>query len=46
MQLIEIKIIGIALAISGIIAAMNSNYEAAAFLFLLTFVYGVVSCAE
>lgn len=46
MQLIEIKIIGLVLAISGIIAAMNSNYEAAAFFFILAFIYGVVSCAE
>jgi hypothetical protein len=46
MQLIEIKIIGMVLAISGLLSLLSSNYEAAAFFFVLAFIYGVVSCAE
>ena len=46
MNLIEIKVIGLGLAFLGAIAVVSGNYQTAAYLFLLAFVYGVVSCAE
>ena len=46
MHLIEVKIIGVGLAVGGVISLINGNYETAGFLFLLAFVYGFISCAE